>query len=92
MYFRSIKYQQLMCDELSDRDYDNFEKDEHKYLKDKILYAMYGPPRILETKEIGYEEKQIKEADEIYQKIRTENSMYSKLSIYMVKGTIRIFL
>ncbi|CAG9821000.1 unnamed protein product [Phaedon cochleariae] len=65
----SIRYQQLMSDLLGDRDYDSFEYNQHQELKDKIAYALFGPPE----KEEGYDRKQTSRAEKIYLSI-IENS------------------
>lgn len=71
-----------MYEELGDRDYDGFEPNEGALLKEKILYALYGPPKLLKDKTIGYEEKQKEEAKKLYDKIREKNSKYINLCFY----------
>ncbi|GJQ67602.1 putative cognition protein [Trypoxylus dichotomus] len=70
---RAAKYHQWIYDELGDRDYDSFEFNEHHLLKEKILFAVHGPPKELEGGTIGYDDKQIKECEDLYEKIRTKN-------------------
>ena len=68
--FRSNNYQQIMLDLLGDRDYDSFDHFEFEQLKDKIGYALYGPP---ET-ETGYSEKQKKKIEFLFEIIIKQNS------------------
>ncbi|KRT79641.1 hypothetical protein AMK59_7619, partial [Oryctes borbonicus] len=74
----SAKYQQWMYDELGDRDYDSFEYDEHHLLREKIRFAMYGPPKEQIDGTIDYEPKQKKESEDLYDKIQAKNNEYSK--------------
>ncbi|KAK9685153.1 protein of unknown function (DUF4781) [Popillia japonica] len=73
----STKYQQMMSDELGDRDFDSFEHNEHELLENKILYALYGPPK-QQNDNIGYEETQMKKVKKLYETIRDTNNKYSK--------------
>ncbi|KAJ8965251.1 hypothetical protein NQ314_004263 [Rhamnusium bicolor] len=41
----SENYQKLMADMLGDRDYDSFEFNQHEHLKNKIAFALLGPPQ-----------------------------------------------
>ncbi|KAI4461600.1 hypothetical protein MML48_5g00013637 [Holotrichia oblita] len=74
----STKYQQMIYDELGDRDFDSFEINQHELLKKKILFALYGPPKQLKDGDIGYEAKEMKEMETLYNQIRTTNNKYSK--------------
>lgn len=66
----STNYQKLMADMLGDRDWDRFEHDQHEYLKKKIAFALLGPPQ----KEEGYEKKDIKKVQSLYENILKSNS------------------
>lgn len=62
-----------MYEYLGDRDYDSFEFDEHKHLKQKIYFAIYGMPDSLEE-----DEKKKRFVKDIYKQIRSTNSRYSR--------------
>lgn len=66
----STNYQKLMADMLGDRDWDRFEHDQHEYLKKKIAFALLGPPQ----KEKGYEKKDMKKVQALYESILKSNS------------------
>ncbi|KAJ8963322.1 hypothetical protein NQ318_018791 [Aromia moschata] len=70
----SKNYQKLMADMLGDRDYDSFEYDQHEYLKKKIAFAMLGPPQ----NEEGYEKKDMKTVQSLYESIIKNNSPIAK--------------
>ncbi|CAG9766221.1 unnamed protein product [Ceutorhynchus assimilis] len=55
---------------LGDRDYDSFEFDQHDYLKDKIGFALKGPPQ--ETS--GYDKKTKIHIDTLFKAIQTQSS------------------
>lgn len=59
-----------MLDLLGDRDYDSFDYFEFDLLKRKIGYALYGPPK----KEDGYDPKEKKKINFLFNVIRKENS------------------
>lgn len=61
-----------MLDLLGDRDYDNFEYNELDLLKEKIGFALYGPP----LTESGYDGKQKKKIDNLFKVILNESSKY----------------
>lgn len=63
-------YQQVMCDQLGDRDFDCFqlERGEDKELKSKIGFAYFGPP----NDEKGYDKNQDKQINTAYKKILSE--------------------
>lgn len=65
----------MMSDELGDRDFDSFEHNEHELLENKILYALYGPPK-QQNDNIGYEETQMKKVKKLYETIRDTNSKF----------------
>lgn len=66
----SEQLQILWADMLGDRDYDSFEFDQHNYLKDKIAFALRGPPE----NENGYSEDVLKEVDNLCKILLTESS------------------
>ncbi|KAJ8926030.1 hypothetical protein NQ315_009885 [Exocentrus adspersus] len=70
----STNYQKLMADMLGDRDWDRFEEDQHEYLKKKIAFALLGPPQ----KEEGYERKDIKKVQALYESILKSNNEITK--------------
>ncbi|XP_063908497.1 uncharacterized protein LOC135126394 [Zophobas morio] len=70
----SKEYQQLMLDMLGDRDYDSFDYYEFEYLKEKIGYALNGPPK----KEEGYEEKEKEKIGFLFKKILNESNLIAK--------------
>ncbi|KAF7279925.1 hypothetical protein GWI33_006596 [Rhynchophorus ferrugineus] len=59
------KLQEIFAQMLCDRDYDRFEYNEHNYLKDKIGYALKGPP----TDARGYDDKTKKNIESLYDAI-----------------------
>jgi hypothetical protein len=65
-----------MLDLLGDRDYDSFDHFEFDLLKSKIGYALYGPPQ----SEDGYNEKQMKKVEFLFQIIVKENSKFEEES------------
>lgn len=66
----SEQLQILWADMLGDRDYDSFEFDQHNYLKDKIAFALRGPP---ET-ENGYSKDVLSEVDNLCNVLLRESS------------------
>lgn len=74
----STNYQKLMADMLGDRDWDRFEHDQHEYLKKKIAFALLGPPQ----KEEGYEKKDIKKVQALYESILKNNSEYLNNKVF----------
>lgn len=64
--------QQRFADLLGDRDYDSYEFDEHKYLKDNIGYAIFGPPNHVN----GFSDDVKKEIKKLYKKILKKNSKF----------------
>ncbi|KAF5304628.1 hypothetical protein FQR65_LT07910 [Abscondita terminalis] len=69
----SREFQQMMFDQLGNRDYDSFEENQHVHLKNKIGFAKYGPPSANE-----YNEKQKKSIEKTYEKIKAFNNKFSK--------------
>ncbi|XP_050301172.1 uncharacterized protein LOC126739502 [Anthonomus grandis grandis] len=69
------RMQNIWAQMLGDRDYDRFEYDEHEALKDKIAFALKGPPEA----ESGYDKKQLKEIEKIYEKIKAESSKIAEV-------------
>ncbi|KAI4467636.1 hypothetical protein MML48_2g00000930 [Holotrichia oblita] len=67
------RFQQLMYEHLGDRDFDSFEFDEHKHLRQKIYYAIYGMPDSVEE-----DEKKTRVVKDIYKQIRSTNNEYCK--------------
>ncbi|XP_064211667.1 uncharacterized protein LOC103313132 isoform X1 [Tribolium castaneum] len=72
--FGSKEYQQMMLDMLGDRDYDSFDYYEHEFLKEKIAYAIYGPP---ETEE-GYSADKHKKIDFLFDLIIKQSNLITK--------------
>ncbi|KAG5879124.1 hypothetical protein JTB14_031671 [Gonioctena quinquepunctata] len=70
----SAKYQKLMADMLGDRDYDRFEFDQHEQLKQKIAFAMFGPP----TAETGYDNKVMKKVAVVYKAIVESSNEFAE--------------
>ncbi|KAJ8925280.1 hypothetical protein NQ315_009108 [Exocentrus adspersus] len=67
----SGKYQQLMVDMLGDRDYDGFDHDQHKLLKEKIAFALMGPPKAEE----GYDAKDMKQVEPLFKAIMDNSKL-----------------
>lgn len=61
-----------MLDMLGDRDYDSFDYNELKLLKEKIAYALYGPPE----SENGYDKKKQEKISSLFNTIMKESSMF----------------
>jgi hypothetical protein len=72
--FGSKECQQHMLDMLGNRDYDSFDHDELKYLKEKVAFAFHGPPQTLN----GYDRKQNKKTDYIFEVIMKQNNLIAK--------------
>ncbi|XP_064211943.1 uncharacterized protein LOC100141681 [Tribolium castaneum] len=72
--FGSVNYQQLMLDGLGDRDYDNYDHFEIHLLKQKIGYALFGPP----VEENGYDKKQMKKINSLSEVIVNQNNRFAK--------------
>ncbi|XP_066152373.1 uncharacterized protein [Euwallacea fornicatus] len=68
------KMQSIWADMLGDRDYDSFEFDEHKYLKQKIGFGLKGPPK----KETGYTESEEKEIDRLFRIIIEQSQLFAE--------------
>ncbi|CAH1128045.1 unnamed protein product [Ceutorhynchus assimilis] len=66
----SEKLHSIWADMLGDRDYDSFEFDQHNYLKDKIGFALKGPPQ----QTSGYEEKTKTHIDSLFKVIQTQSN------------------
>lgn len=66
----SEKLQTIWANMLGDRDYDSFEFDQHQFLKDKIGFALKGPPQ----EETGYDEKTLKHIDQLYEVVKNQSS------------------
>lgn len=76
----SEQLQILWADMLGDRDYDSFEFDQHNYLKDKIAFALYGPPK----DEKGYSKDVLGEVDKLRDVLLRESSKcdFSYFTLY----------
>jgi len=68
-----------MFDQLGDRDYDCFEPDQHEYLKDKIGFALYGPPKTVN----GWTGEEKINIMNYYQLICSENGKSLLILIYV---------
>lgn len=70
LLFSAVRFQQIMAERLGDRDYDNFDYDEHNELKSKIGFCYFGMP----LTESGYDEKQNKTIETMYEIICEQSS------------------
>nr|CAH7742653.1 unnamed protein product [Callosobruchus chinensis] len=66
----SEQFHTVMANSLGDRDYDCLEFNEEEYLKDKIAYALFGPP----SSEEGYGRKEMKEVEKICKAIKKSSN------------------
>lgn len=78
-------FQQNMLDQLGDRDYDCFESNEHEFLKKKIGFALYGPPK---ENEGNYSQDQQKDVETLYVKIVKHNGKFQDGSNLILLITI----